>query len=196
MLTYCPDHIRARIISTGERLSVAILDAVLQASGLQVSLISPEKFLFTNDSSLNAVADLVLSKEKFAKQYDKLSSVALMPGFIGVNAESSSENPEVTTLGRNGSDYSAAVLAVCAEAQCCEIWTDVEGVYNADPRMIKEANLNNPHAVEELKQLYAKQKKSEAGWGILGCFGGSLLWLIGTLIVVAIVLYIVSRVMA
>ncbi|QBG35731.1 bifunctional aspartate kinase/homoserine dehydrogenase I [Litorilituus sediminis] len=153
MLSYCPDHIRARIISTGERLSVAILDAVLQASGLQVSLISPEKFLFTNDSSLNAVADLVLSKEKFAKQYDKLSSVALMPGFIGVNAESSSENPEVTTLGRNGSDYSAAVLAVCAEAQCCEIWTDVDGVYNADPRMIKEAKLLDYLSYQEAMEL-------------------------------------------
>ncbi len=153
MLSYCPDHIRARIISTGERLSVAILDAVLQASGLQVSLISPEKFLFTNDSSLNAVADLVLSKEKFAKQYDKLNSVALMPGFIGVNAESSSENPEVTTLGRNGSDYSAAVLAVCAEAQCCEIWTDVDGVYNADPRMIKEAKLLDYLSYQEAMEL-------------------------------------------
>ena len=153
MLSYCPDHIRARIISTGERLSVAILDAVLQASGLQVSLIAPEKFLYTNDSSLNAVADLVLSKEKFAKQYDKLNSVALMPGFIGVNAESSSENPEVTTLGRNGSDYSAAVLAVCAEAECCEIWTDVDGVYNADPRMIKEAKLLDYLSYQEAMEL-------------------------------------------
>lgn len=153
MLSYCPDHIRARIISTGERLSVAILDAVLQASGLQVSLISPEKFLYTNDSSLNAVADLVLSKEKFAKQYEKLSAVALMPGFIGVNAESAEEAPEVTTLGRNGSDYSAAVLAVCAEAECCEIWTDVDGVYNADPRMIKEAKLLDYLSYQEAMEL-------------------------------------------
>ncbi len=153
MLSYCPEHVRARIISTGERLSVAILDAVLQASAMQVSLISPEKFLFTSDSSLNAVADLVLSKEKFSAHYDNLSKVALMPGFIGVSAESSEDLPEITTLGRNGSDYSAAVLAVCADAECCEIWTDVDGVYNADPRMIKEAKLLEFLSYQEAMEL-------------------------------------------
>ncbi|GAA0810787.1 bifunctional aspartate kinase/homoserine dehydrogenase I [Colwellia asteriadis] len=153
MLSYCPDHIRARIISTGERLSVAILDAVLQASGLQVSLLAPEKFLFTNDSSLNAVADLVLSKEKFSQEYSQLSQVALMPGFIGVSVESNDELPQVTTLGRNGSDYSAAVLAVCAQAECCEIWTDVDGIYNADPRMIKEAKLLDYLSYQEAMEL-------------------------------------------
>ncbi|MBU2893102.1 bifunctional aspartate kinase/homoserine dehydrogenase I [Colwellia sp. D2M02] len=153
MLSYCPDHIRARIISTGERLSVAILDAVLQTSGLQVSLLAPEKFLFTNDSSLNAVADLVLSKEKFSQEYSQLSQVALMPGFIGVSVESNDELPQVTTLGRNGSDYSAAVLAVCAQAECCEIWTDVDGIYNADPRMIKEAKLLDYLSYQEAMEL-------------------------------------------
>jgi aspartokinase/homoserine dehydrogenase 1 len=153
MLSYCPEHIRARIISTGERLSVAILDAVLQAQGLQVSLLVPEKFLFTNDSSLNAVADLVLSKEKFSQEYEKLGQVALMPGFIGVSSDNKNESPQITTLGRNGSDYSAAVLAVCAQAECCEIWTDVDGIYNADPRMIKEAKLLDYLSYQEAMEL-------------------------------------------
>ena len=153
LLTYCPDHIRARIISTGERLSVAILDAVLQASDLQVSLLSPEKFLFTNKSSLNAVADLVLSKDKFSREYTELNQISLMPGFIGVNADNDDALPQVTTLGRNGSDYSAAVLAVCAEAECCEIWTDVDGVYNADPRYIKEAKLLDYLSYQEAMEL-------------------------------------------
>ena len=153
MLSYCPDHIRARIISTGERLSVAILDAVLQSSGLQVSLLSPEKFLFTNDASLNAVADLALSKEQFKAQYQKLNNIALMPGFIGVSSPKDGKESQVTTLGRNGSDYSAAVLAVCMEAQCCEIWTDVDGVYNADPRMIKEAKLLDYLSYQEAMEL-------------------------------------------
>jgi aspartokinase/homoserine dehydrogenase 1 len=136
MLSYCPDHIRAIIISIGERLSVALLESVLSAQNIDTSVLEPEKFLITNDASLNAVADLVLSKENFQKHYSKLNKVALMPGFIGVNSQG-----QVTTLGRNGSDYSAAVLAVCAEAECCEIWTDVDGVFNADPRLIKEAKL-------------------------------------------------------
>ncbi len=158
MLSYCPDHIRARIISTGERLSVAILDSVLQQSGLQVSLLSPEKFLYTNDSSLNAVADLVLCKDKFKAEYDQLNQVSLMPGFIGVgvfaeNLYGAGNQVQVTTLGRNGSDYSAAVLAVCLEAECCEIWTDVDGVYNADPRMIKEAKLLDYLSYQEAMEL-------------------------------------------
>ncbi len=153
MLTYCPDHIRARIISTGERLSVAILDSVLQSLGLQVSLLSPEKFLFTSDSSLNAVADLVLSKEKFSIEYEKLNQVALMPGFIGMSIGKNNEEGRITTLGRNGSDYSAAVLAVCMQAECCEIWTDVDGVYNADPRMIKEAKLLDYLSYQEAMEL-------------------------------------------
>jgi aspartokinase/homoserine dehydrogenase 1 len=153
LLTYCPEHIRARIISTGERLSVAILNAVLQAHAITASLLVPEKFLHTNNSSLNAVADLVLSKEKFSHEYTQLNKVSLMPGFIGVHLDSNSGSSQVTTLGRNGSDYSAAVLAVCAEAECCEIWTDVDGVYNADPRFIKEAKLLDYLSYQEAMEL-------------------------------------------
>lgn len=148
MLSYCPDHIRAIIISIGERLSVALLESVLSTQDITVSVLEPEKFLITNDASLNAVADLVLSKENFQLQYTSLNRVSLMPGFIGVNNQQ-----QVTTLGRNGSDYSAAVLAVCTEADCCEIWTDVDGVFNADPRLIKEAKLLDYLSYQEAMEL-------------------------------------------
>jgi len=153
LLSYCPDHVRALIISTGERLSVVILDCVLQSLDINASLIEPEKFLYTNSSSLNAVADLVLSKEKFENEYSNLNNVALMPGFIGVCNVDASKGKQVTTLGRNGSDYSAAVLAVCTQAECCEIWTDVDGVYNADPRMIKDAKLLDCLSYQEAMEL-------------------------------------------
>ena len=148
MLSYCPDHIRAIIISIGERMSVAILDSVLRTSDIEVSLLEPEKFLRTNDVSLNALADLVLCKDKFQLNYNNLNKVSLMPGFIGVDSQR-----KVTTLGRNGSDYSAAVLAVCTQAECCEIWTDVDGVYNADPRLIKEASLLDYLSYQEAMEL-------------------------------------------
>lgn len=148
LLSHCPDHIRAVIISMGERLSVAILDSVLRTQHIDVSLIEPEKFLVTNNQSLNAVADLIRSKQNFNAHYSKLNTVALMPGFIGADNDG-----QVTTLGRNGSDYSAAVLATCAEAKCCEIWTDVDGVYNADPRMIKEAKLLDYLSYQEAMEL-------------------------------------------
>ncbi|NQZ22107.1 MAG: bifunctional aspartate kinase/homoserine dehydrogenase I [Colwellia sp.] len=148
MLSYCPDHIRAIIISVGERISVALLESVLNTKEINVSVLEPEKFLITNDASLNAVADLVLSKENFQRHYTDLNRVSLMPGFIGVNNQQ-----QVTTLGRNGSDYSAAVLAVCAQADCCEIWTDVDGVFNADPRLIKEAKLLDYLSYQEAMEL-------------------------------------------
>jgi len=149
LLSFCPEHIRALIISIGERLSVALLTSVLKVKGHAVSNISPEDFLNTNDSSLNAVADIVLCKEKFQHNCaENLAHISIMPGFIGVNSRG-----EVTTLGRNGSDYSAAVLAVCAQAECCEIWTDVDGIYNADPRVIPEATLLDYLSYQEAMEL-------------------------------------------
>lgn len=148
MLAYCPDHVKSVVISIGERLSVAMLESVLTAKGFNVTALQPEKFLTTSDNYLNAVADLVSSKALFKQEYNELSRVSIMPGFIGINQEK-----QVTTLGRNGSDYSAAVLAVCAEAECCEIWTDVDGVYNADPRLIKEAKLLDYLSYQEAMEL-------------------------------------------
>ncbi len=148
LLAYCPEHINARIISLGERVSVSLLDGVLSAQGQQVSVIAPEKFLYTNSESLNAVANLAKSKEQYGKHYGELAGIGLMPGFIGTSVDG-----QLTTLGRNGSDYSAAVLAVCAQADACEIWTDVSGVYNADPRSIPTATVLDYLSYQEAMEL-------------------------------------------
>ncbi|WNC67864.1 bifunctional aspartate kinase/homoserine dehydrogenase I [Thalassotalea nanhaiensis] len=148
MLSYCPEHIRASVISLGERLSVAILEALLTSDEQALTVLEPELFLKTNESSLNAVADLVLARQLFVEQYPNQQRISLMPGFIGV-----APSGQVTTLGRNGSDYSAAVLSVCANAECCEIWTDVDGVYNADPRLIKDAKLLDHLSYQEAMEL-------------------------------------------
>ncbi len=148
MLAHCPDHIRAHVISLGERLSVAILESLLQNDQQQVTILEPELFLKTNKSSLNAVADIVLSRQLFVKHYSQQQRISLMPGFIGSDIEE-----QLTTLGRNGSDYSAAVLSVCTNAECCEIWTDVDGVFNADPRLIKDAKLLEHLSYQEAMEL-------------------------------------------
>jgi aspartokinase/homoserine dehydrogenase 1 len=148
LLKFCPEHISACIVSIGERLSVAILESVLLAMGEKVSILAPEKFLYTNDSVSNAVADLVLCSEKFEQVYPECENIAIMPGFIGTNNQG-----QVTTLGRNGSDYSAAVLAVCTKAEGCEIWTDVDGIFNADPRIIKDATLLDYLSYQEAMEL-------------------------------------------
>jgi uridylate kinase len=71
-----------------------------------------------------------------------------MPGFTAGNAQG-----ELVCLGRNGSDYSAAVLAACLRADCCEIWTDVDGVYNCDPRLVDDARLLKSLSYQEAMEL-------------------------------------------
>ena len=72
----------------------------------------------------------------------------LMAGFTAGN-----ERGELVVLGRNGSDYSAAVLAACLRADCCEIWTDVDGVYTCDPRQVPDARLLKSMSYREAMEL-------------------------------------------
>lgn len=72
----------------------------------------------------------------------------LMAGFTAGN-----EKGELVVLGRNGSDYSAAVLAACLRADCCEIWTDVDGVYTCDPRQVPDARLLKSMSYQEAMEL-------------------------------------------
>jgi len=148
LLAHCPEPTQAQILSTGEKFSVALLSAFLSNLGHTISLINPEKFLTTDSNSIEPVADITLSISKFEVNYPKLNHVSLMPGFFGVKP-----NGETTTLGRNGSDYSAAILAVCLKADDCEIWTDVDGVYNADPRLINNAQLIKKMSYHEAMEL-------------------------------------------
>ena len=148
LLSHCPESTAAQILATGEKFSVALLADFLGGADKSVSLINPEKFLVTDAQSVEPVADLEKCKKNFKKEFSKLKSLALMPGFFGIKP-----NGETTTLGRNGSDYSAAILSVCLEADACEIWTDVDGVYNADPRVVKDAQLIDKMSYHEAMEL-------------------------------------------
>jgi aspartokinase/homoserine dehydrogenase 1 len=148
LLSHCPDSTQAQILSTGEKFSIMLLKECLKELGHQPQLIDPENFLTTDNRITETIVDLVITQKRFAKAYPKLARVSLMPGFFGVKP-----NGETTTLGRNGSDYSAAVLAVCVKADICEIWTDVDGVYNADPRLVKEAKLIKKMSYLEAMEL-------------------------------------------
>jgi len=148
LLGHCPEQTAAQILTLGERISILLLSWVLDSRGHEVSLISPEKFLVAENQSGDSIADIPLSKGKFSQHYSSLKSIALMPGFVGI-----SPRGQTITLGRNGSDYSAAILAVCAQAKVCEIWTDVDGVYNADPKLVEEAQLIRKMSFNEAIEL-------------------------------------------
>lgn len=133
LLNHCPAQVRAYIISFGERVSCALMQAMLGSA--QASYLDATDCIATVGGYLDAEVDLKLSKAQFTlSMRENPNKYYIMPGFTGRNQEG-----ELTTLGRNGSDYSAAVAAACLQAQVCQIWTDVDGVYNADPRFIRKA---------------------------------------------------------
>lgn len=148
LLGMCPDNVNARIISKGERVSIQLMKAVLEAKGQPASLIDPVKYLYANGEHLEAMVDVEASTQNFRQNPLPKGHVNIMPGFTAGNEEG-----ELVTLGRNGSDYSAAVLAACLRADCCEIWTDVDGVYNCDPRLVDDARLLKSLSYQEAMEL-------------------------------------------
>jgi aspartokinase/homoserine dehydrogenase 1 len=133
LIKCCPDKIRAFIISFGERVSVSLMQSLL--ADQNAHYLQATDCIVSTGGYIDAEADLAASKVRFqAVLKESPATVYIMPGFTASN-----DKGELTTLGRNGSDYSAAIAAACLEAQVCQIWTDVDGVYSADPRYIKKA---------------------------------------------------------
>ncbi len=148
LLGMCPNNVNARIISKGERVSIQLMKAVLEAKGQPAHLIDPVEYLYAKGDHLEAMVDVEVSTQNFRQNPLPQGHVNIMPGFTAGN-----DKGELVTLGRNGSDYSAAVLAACLRADCCEIWTDVDGVYNCDPRLVEDARLLKSLSYQEAMEL-------------------------------------------
>ncbi|QTL40471.1 bifunctional aspartate kinase/homoserine dehydrogenase I [Xenorhabdus budapestensis] len=148
LLRQCPDSINAALICCGEKLSIAVISAVLQARGHQVFVIDPVKSLLAHGHYLESTVDIHESTKRIAALNIPADHIILMAGFTAGN-----DNGELVVLGRNGSDYSAAVLAACLRADCCEIWTDVDGVYTCDPRSVSDARLLKSLSYQEAMEL-------------------------------------------
>ncbi|NRA60469.1 MAG: bifunctional aspartate kinase/homoserine dehydrogenase I [Psychrobium sp.] len=148
LLSQCPDNIRAQLIVVGERLSIAIMAQLLKVKGIDVGLLEPTDFMHADSNYLEAQVDIEKARAAMSEKDLSSARVWLMPGFTAVN-----EDGEIVTLGRNGSDYSAACLAASLHADRCEIWTDVDGVYNADPRLVKDAQLIKQLSYQEAMEL-------------------------------------------
>ncbi|MGF1693425.1 bifunctional aspartate kinase/homoserine dehydrogenase I [Photobacterium kagoshimensis] len=148
LLGLCPDNVYAKMISKGERLSIVAMKAMLEAKGLKGHLIDPVEYLLAHGEYLEAHVDIEVSTQNFKRNPLPAGHVNIMPGFTAGN-----EKGELVTLGRNGSDYSAAVLAACLRAECCEIWTDVDGVYSCDPRIVPDARQIKSLSYQEAMEL-------------------------------------------
>lgn len=148
LLQQCPANINAGIICRGEKLSIAIMQALLIARGHPVTVINPVADLLGQGHVLESTVDIAESARRIAARQIPTNHFILMAGFTAGN-----EAGELVVLGRNGSDYSAAVLAACLRAECCEIWTDVDGVYTCDPRQVPDARLLKAMSYQEAMEL-------------------------------------------
>ncbi|AEH39720.1 aspartokinase I / homoserine dehydrogenase I [Buchnera aphidicola (Cinara tujafilina)] len=149
ILKQCPENIQATIMCIGEKFSIKIMHQLLISKQYHVTTLNPRKiFLSTNESYLNATIDLHESKKRIEKIKIPEKNIILMPGFIAGNYTN-----ELVLLGRNGSDYSAAALAVCMNAKICEIWTDVDGMYTSDPNIVTNAQLLKNLSYKEAMEL-------------------------------------------
>jgi len=127
-----------QIVSIGELVSTRIVSAYLNESGIDNSWMDVRDCIHTDNTYREGRVEwdftLKMVKEKMSPVLSGNSNVIITQGFIG----STSEN-YTTTLGREGSDYTAAILAYCLDAEAVYIWKDVPGVLNADPRYYKDA---------------------------------------------------------
>lgn len=130
-----PDYIYDQIVSVGEILSTKIVAAYLNARDTPTLWIDARNYIQTDNTYKEAQVDWAKTEQAITKTLPALleKSLVVTQGFIA----SSSENFS-TTLGREGSDYSAAIFSACLDATSLTIWKDVCGVYNADPKWFKE----------------------------------------------------------
>lgn len=125
------------VASLGERLSVRILSAAIECAGLPAEYIEATHLIVTDDHFTNAVPDMAATAVRTRQAILPILEAGRIPVVTGFIA--AAQSGATTTLGRGGSDYSASILAVVLRAAEVWIWTDVDGVMTADPRIVPEA---------------------------------------------------------
>lgn len=136
------------VMSFGERLSAYIVSEVLKDRGLVAEFLDARTVIRTDSSFGNARVDFEETNRNIRRHFDEHKALQIITGFIGT-----SEGGETTTLGRSGSDYTAAIFAGALQAESLEIWTDVSGMMTADPRLVRKAFTVPQLSYEEAMEL-------------------------------------------
>lgn len=135
------------LLSTGEGVSIALLAMAIQAQGFDaVSMNAMQIGIITEDVH-NKARIVDIKTDKLRKHLDE-GKIIVVAGFQGVTPDG-----EITTLGRGGSDTSAVAVAAALEAERCDIYTDVEGVYTTDPRIVPNASKLDLVTYDEMLEL-------------------------------------------
>ena len=135
------------LLSTGEQQSVALMAMALEAMGLPVVSLTGWQVGLETNTTYGSARIVRVSTERIRRELDK-RRIVIVAGFQGVD-----RNDDITTLGRGGSDTTAVAIAAVLHADKCQIYTDVEGVYTADPRRVKGARKLDEITYDEMLEL-------------------------------------------
>lgn len=136
------------LLSTGEQISCSLCAMAIETMGLPVVSLTGWQAGVQTNSSYSSARIKEVRTERIQSELDRNHSIVIVTGFQGIN-----KYGDVTTLGRGGSDTSAVALAASLKADLCQIYTDVEGVYTADPRTVKGAKKLDEITFDEMLEL-------------------------------------------
>ncbi|MBQ9413799.1 MAG: aspartate kinase, partial [Clostridia bacterium] len=135
------------LLAAGEQISIALLAMAIEQMGYPVISLLGWQAGFQTNSTYSAARIKRVNPERISKELDK-KRIVIVAGFQGLN-----RYDDVTTLGRGGSDTSAVAIAAAMRADLCQIYTDVEGVFTADPRKIPNARKLEEITYDEMLEL-------------------------------------------
>ena len=141
------------LVSTGEQVSMALLAMALHKRGIDALSLKGSQVAIRTDSFHSKARIQSIDDRRLRTELDQ-GRVVVVAGFQGVD-----ENGEITTLGRGGSDTSAVALAAAVNADECQIYTDVDGVYTTDPRLVDGAKRLDRITVEEMLEMSSMGSK-------------------------------------
>ncbi len=138
-----------KIVSFGEILSSYIIYETMKSMNLNTSFKNSQELIITDENYTNANVDFLKTEKKIQEFYEgNTSKIVIVPGFVA-----STINGEKSTLGRGGSDYTASIFAKALNAEELQIWTDVSGMFTANPRLVKQAKPIEHISYQEAMEL-------------------------------------------
>ncbi|MDE0220858.1 MAG: aspartate kinase, partial [Spirochaetaceae bacterium] len=149
LLRECSPRTLDLVMSFGERLSTTVASRLLADLGLETRLLDARELVLTDAAHGNATVQFEATYRRVRAALQPLAGIAcVVPGFIGATADG-----VTTTLGRDGSDYTASLIAAALDAGELQIWTDVDGVLSADPRHVPEAFVIGQLSYQEAMEM-------------------------------------------
>ena len=135
------------LLSTGEQISISLCAMAIEAMGYQAISLTGWQAGMSTDTHYSSARIRKINTERIQAELDK-KKIVLVAGFQGIN-----KYDDITTLGRGGSDTSAVAIAAALHADRCQIYTDVEGVYTADPRKVRNTRKLEEITFDEMLEL-------------------------------------------